>query len=417
MASPQSSSKRQRFVPVLLDVPRGLPGVGGTLGRVLVACAVFGALIALFQRLAPPTGGDLVETKLAYLNAHLDEYDTVFIGSSHVYRSFVPDQFDRLMAESGRPTRSFNFGVQLPNLYEDHYLLRQILARSNGRIRRVFVEYQVAMPQIDPENAFIPRSLYWHDRTATALAVERTLDLAEDVPGGLRFVVKRSDRHSALTKLAELLPDAWRIVLDHVQHYLVRQSMAGRGKDVLKGALGRTSVTPREVAEKRGYLSLEEEVAKLARRGDRENSYTRRRERFLETQPEFRRIVAALESQPVVFGDAEWMNAELFAGPDGELRPIDDLRLVKRLADDAAAAGVELVLVIMPSNTAEREVEATMERELGIPVLILNRPDRYPELYDPALRYDSGHPNEAGARAFTRILAHEMDAALKREKG
>jgi hypothetical protein len=45
--------------------------------------------------------------------------------------------------------------------------------------------------------------------------------------------------------------------------------------------------------------------------------------------------------------------------------------------------------------------------ELGALVLRYNLPERYPALYDPANRWDSGHLSEAGASYFSRVLARD----------
>ncbi|MFT7670535.1 MAG: hypothetical protein ACI8X5_003244 [Planctomycetota bacterium] len=53
---------------------------------------------------------DYFEVKLEYLSTHADDYDAIFVGSSRVHRGFVPDVFEQVMVDSGRPMRILNMG-------------------------------------------------------------------------------------------------------------------------------------------------------------------------------------------------------------------------------------------------------------------------------------------------------------------
>ena len=47
------------------------------------------------RAVAAPAGGSVIGGKVEYWRAHGQEYDTVFLGTSHVLRAFVPAEFDR----------------------------------------------------------------------------------------------------------------------------------------------------------------------------------------------------------------------------------------------------------------------------------------------------------------------------------
>ena len=371
--------------------------LAGAAARVGVAAAAFLVVLMVLRTLAAPGGGGVVGAKLEHYREAAGTYDTVFLGSSHVYRSFVPEVFDAAMAERGAPTRSFNFGVQLPNAYETTYLLREVLARGDGTIERVFCEYMTSTPQIDPQNAFLPRTVYWHDAQATSLAIDRALALSGEVDGGLRFHEEPS--RSVTQYFGRPFPPAWRIGTGHALHFASRGTMVGRGKDVAKGLLGRAHGQTAGVARGAGYLSLEDQQAQLEARGQLVNPYRRRHEHFLETLASYGERVQALRDQAVVFGDEEWMNAEL--------QLVDDIEVVRRMAELCGAVGVELVLVVMPGNSCNRPFEQRLGTELGVPLLRFNLPDEFPRLYEADLRFDSGHPSAEGALEFTRELVRE----------
>jgi len=373
------------------------PSWSGILGRVSVAALAFAGVGLTLRALAAPDGGGVIAAKLEYWRAHAGEYDTVFLGSSHVLRAFVPAEFDPLLSEAGYPSHSFNFGVQAVHLIEARYLLREILERGAGRTRRVFFEYQWLTPQIDPQNAFLPRTIYWHDAENTALAMGRCFTWGRELGDDFRYVESASGRWSILNLAERTLPADLRAAQEHLEHFGMELFQIGRGKDVARGLLGRSSAQSQRYGAGQGYLSLEDELATLVAQGDERNSYLKRRERFLATQARYQEQVATLAREPVTFGDDEWVNAELLR--------VDDLELIRSIAAEVRTRGAEFVLVILPSQSGNRPFEQRLETELGSPVLRFNLPARYPELYAPENRFDSGHLSAAGARAFTRDLA------------
>jgi len=378
------------------------PRVRVALGRVGAALASFALVLAALRAVAAPAGGSVIGGKLEYWRAHASEYDTVFLGSSHVFRACVPAEFDRASAGFALSTHSFNFGVQAVHLLEQRYLLRQILV-ARPELARVFFEYQWLTPQLDPQNAFNPRTVYWHDAETTQLAMERASHWGAELGDAFAFVEAENEAHSVFTVLDRALPPGTRAAEQHAQHWLTNLFFIGRGKDVLRGVLGRQHGQTARYRAQHGYLSLEEDDRQLAagdtQNGDVQNSYRARRERFLADQAGYRRALDELDAAEQSFGDAEWVN--------GELTRVDDFVLIAAIAAETRARGVEFVLVILPSQSANRPFEERLMEELGSLVLRYNLPERYPALYDPANRWDSGHLSEEGARHFSRILARD----------
>ena len=367
--------------------------------RFAIALVAFLVVQAVLRAVASPGGGAVVGSKVEHYTRAADHYDTVFIGTSHVYRSFVPTEFDRLLREEGREATSFNFGIQLPNQVELHYLLRLALAEGKGHLRRVFVQYYGLMPQVDPDQAFIARNVYWHDGEGTVLAIERGWVIDEETPGGIHLAPDSKREHAVLAIIERQLPSRYYLARQHFQHFVKREMLVARGKDVVRGILGRPYAMTGQWRADQGYLSLEEDGARLAAEGNEENFILRRRQAFLDAHDDYLAHVERLRTEDVVWGDQEWMNAEVAR--------FSDLGVYRAMAEDARAAGVELIIVIMPSNSCDRRFEEGMADELGVPLLRYNLPDRYPRFYDPALRYDSGHLTAEGALEFTRVLAEE----------
>lgn len=287
-----------------------------------MAAALFVSVGPGKPAVAAKVGDSVIDCKLEYWRAHATEYDTLVLGSSHVLRAFVPAEFDHLMATAGYATHSFNFGGQAVHLIEQRNLLQRVLKESDGRLRRVFFEYEWPTLKLDAQSAAPPSA---------------SVGPSKDV------------------------------------HDQIARYSAGHG-----------------------YLSLEGEDHCP---GAEENSYRGRRERFLENQERYREGVEALGREPVAFGDRRPVNAAL--------QSADDFDLLLRIAREVEAREVQFVLVILPSQTCNRPLEERLERELGAPLLRYNLPGRYPELYEPAKRYDQEHLSVEGALDFTRLLARD----------
>ena len=407
---PKPARKRRPLGPLDTGRHAPLPGVGG----IVLRCALFvlgmGATLFALRALAAPGGGDLIASKRQVFERRADQVDTLLLGSSHVYRGVVPSQLDDVLGAGGTPARSYNYGIQLPSLIELRFVLREALAESDGRLKRVVLEYMRLVPQIDPQHAFLPRMIYWHDRESALLAAERVSHWSAELGADFAFVERTEtgrDGQEVLRRansttgfLDRALPAPSRARRDHVLHWFSNLAMVGRSEDLARGLLGMDQPLVGWVAPGSGYVSLEAEDRRLRDLGISDNTYSRRNELFRAEPEAYLRRVEALRTEAQVFGDEEWMNSDLVQ--------VDDLEVLRQMHEDCRAAGAGLVVVLMPANSTDRPLEARLEAELGVPVLLYTDPDAHPTLYDPDLRYDSGHFNEAGARAFTDVLGADL---------
>jgi hypothetical protein len=87
---------------------------------------------------------------------------------------------------------------------------------------------------------------------------------------------------------------------------------------------------------------------------------------------------------------------------------------------EAPASHVQLVYVVTPTLgdlTSDAAYPEEVEGPNGlIPIINLARPDLYPELYQRTYWRNAGHVNAAGAAVFTRLLALQLDAWLRRHE-
>jgi hypothetical protein len=92
------------------------------LNAIVGAAAFLGTCIALHAFLPSPNVQE-VGTKMRFFAAHKDEFDTIFVGSSRIYRGVSPSAFDEVMGKAGVPSHTFNFDVNGMHPPERFYVL------------------------------------------------------------------------------------------------------------------------------------------------------------------------------------------------------------------------------------------------------------------------------------------------------
>src|SRR4051812_12025023 len=121
---------------------RNYPHRGHYVRNVAIALIAFAGSCLAIHAIRPFPDIPKLAAKLRYFRTHKDEFDTIFIGSSHVYRGIVPKTFDRVTEEAAVPTHSFNFGLDGMQPPESLYFLDQVLLTKPARLKWVFVELE-----------------------------------------------------------------------------------------------------------------------------------------------------------------------------------------------------------------------------------------------------------------------------------
>jgi hypothetical protein len=329
----------------------------------LATIAALAVLCGLDGRI-PESSADLLGEKLRQYAAVADRVDTVFLGSSRVYRHLDPATFDATFAEHGRQARSFNLGVPDMRMLETLHLAERLLRRAPA-IERLIVEAESDPLFVREENRATQRVRRWHDFGTLRRALPAILDAGASPPE---------------TTIA---------VLDRLELFAWRASLVGRGLDGIDALLDRPArwIEP----EQRGFLSLDAD--RRAPRTERDREGLERRWRELhEAEPDWRRTVARLRR----------------TSPAGEPTDPFELRLFAELEALAARHGVELVFVDSPRP--ERRPNLAHAAEIGIVgrLVRFDDPDRYPDFYALEGRYDRHHLDEEAAKRMTRLLALEL---------
>jgi hypothetical protein len=353
-----------------MEQRRRQPGRGVSAALVLVFAAAFAATCWLLrERLPGGTGLERTETKFEHFAAHRDDFELLFFGSSRTFRGFDPELFDRELAQRGRTTRSFNFGLPGSRAVEVQHLLGRVVALEPRNVRVVLVDPEGLSALPDHRNFRARAVIDWHDLEMTSLVSSFVLE---------------SER------------DPWRkteLLWAHWTSCALNLTNVGRGLGWIDRALGRRPPADfvAETVGRRGdgYSPLGEEGAELGRRGKRFKS--KRVEDYLERLAEF--SAQGVSDQP----------------PSAAA-----IALYRRIERRSRELGALTIFVTQPALYLQDDLIQAHERGEVAHLLRYDSPELYPELYAPENRYDDTHLNEDGAQIFTALLARDVAELLDR---
>jgi len=334
-----------------------------------VALVALWSLLGMFVDRLPgvqlDTGG-YQRSKLVYFEAHRDEFDAVFIGSSQVLRHIHPPTFDEELLLAGHPLTSFNFGLPGMHFAEASHTVDWILDQEPARLKWLFLELRQLDPRLFADNYLTRRQINWHT-PRVLLQMCRT--------------VLRSKREP-LEKLSRLGL--------HLHHFLYNRGHFALGLPVASRLLGNAGDLDPFGARVHGCEFIDVEART-------DPALVKRHEEFLR---ERHTLGDRLEKLSRPSGDAvasPWL-----------MESLEDL--VARIR----AAGVEPVFVISaPTWSAYSRFLDAAERG-ALPVLFAyNDPVRYPRFYAAESLFDFNHMSSGGALLFTKTLARDFLRYLK----
>jgi hypothetical protein len=341
--------------PVL---PARRPGFLGSLRNAVVFLLALAATSAALSAFTPfPYLGNLWR-KYQHLKQHGQDYSLIYLGSSRVFHEFIPREFDTALAAKGYQVRSFNFGQDGMWPPESLYMVRQILKLRPPKLKWVLIDL-MAIKGDALGNETTKRAVYWHDFAHTAIACRHIIEV--DMEG---------QRTSS-----EKLSQCW----THVRLFSQRATGLGRGFEWLEARL---------------KLRSEKKAEKVPDEGHEPGGAGPLKGRML---AQFDRAVRRLKTNPT----PRVIHPVLRDALDG-------------IIEEVRAAGAEPVFVVASSlYGAERFRDWPPER---VTVLRFDDPNAYPDLYDPAHRYDPHHLDRVGAQNFTRHLADQFADVLERNR-
>lgn len=305
-----------------------------------------------------------VSDKLRYFAEHRDEFDTLFIGSSRVYRQIFPRQFDELLAANGVVSRSFNFGVNGMFPPEDAFVCAQIFALHPQKLKRVFIELSLFANPATANNPDSIRNIYWRDTERTARLVGHAFD--SEKPQRFRWQKWRKSYEDWSARSVT--------AAEYLRLFVKRQLNIGSGADWLAGRMN--PVEPKPLTESLG-TNL---------RGDLPLTDSPMRAHDLE---EFRSSFAARQKAP----------AQVLPFSRNADRSLQSMIAAVR------SAGATPILFVSPSVSPQRFYPRDRE---AVPVLDFADIEKFPELYREELWHDIGHLNARGSELYTQRFAERF---------
>jgi hypothetical protein len=301
----------------------------------------------------------MIRDKWAFYQKHKNEYDTLLIGSSRTYRGIMPGLFDRLTAEAGVPTRTFNFGIDGMFPPEDAYVAERMLRNPPKNLRWVFFEVGLFVDHFEGRHPAAVRTIHWHDLERTVLSTRSRL-WPKNKPEKMKHWF-RSEK-GRVPPISDCLLH-WRL-------FFVKTLNLGRGSEFLGD-----------------YF--------LKRHGKGE-AVGPTNDGFLPMAPD--RMLKGEELAAYERDIKKYTNKPARVRP----LPIYGQENLATVADRVHELGAQMIVFISPTTGSRREYP---DEELALPMIDLRMPYEYPELFDPAVRADPSHVNARGAELMTRRIA------------
>lgn len=337
-----------------------------------VAFAFTGIMVTAWDRAQNrPVPIPLLQQKWLEIAQQDAAIDTLFIGSSQIFRSIDAAALDTELRRRGCTSRSYNLGIPSLTIAEMLDLLVRLREGRSHKFRRVVIE----MPPpaaIDPDNLLTPRIRHYMSAGNLGLILQ---DIWSSSDGFLRRA-----KHSIFALGA----------------FAVEWSGTGKLAAVLFPE--KNAITPgvtATLALEQGYLSLEADAsAGIAERGVH----------FQQHRGEYAQI----------------FKAAVTPSPGPKTIPQQRWNLIQNLLRNAAPLSDEIFFLVSPKPQRARIGEAAAleqdwraqqgisEHIAPVTLLNMNHPQRYPALFQIEQWFDGGHLSESGVGLFTTLLAAQL---------
>ena len=335
----------------------------------LIALIAFIVATFLLNQAIPspkvPSNVVFIGPKYDHYQAHKDDYNALFFGSSRVYNHIAPDVFDDSARTAGVSVNSYNFGIPAMRALDSTVLIEDVLSDPPKNLKWVFFETILDKGYEPIPNARTHRSMYWHTWENTGLAA--------------RYILTSEQ---AWTSKVVLLTS-------HLLPTLYRQINVGRlFTQVLPSEF---SAKERAVAEvftgNEGFFPLTEEDAP-------------KRQAFVNDQAGYEAQVNQLTtamSKPI--------SADVSLARNKRM-------LLARVTKAIRKAGAEPIFIEPPSLDKDRDFQIALQNGNIDSLLAYKDPARFPQLYQPSQRYDADHLTESASYEFSQLLAKDFVQAI-----
>lgn len=300
--------------------------------------------------------------KMTALEMQLTEINTLFLGSSMTNGDIDPHLYDSLMANYNQQTKSFNLGLHGLNLLESQYILEKLLTMQFANLKTVFLEVNDYLLFLNSANHRSTRIINYHDLKRTFIVCQAIWQTS--YPIGLKLRLSR-DRLNLFAK------------------HILR---TGELKHIYQSYSLQQKIFPDTLKNYNGY----------AEGGGRNNRFQNRNQFFRthEGQQDYQVRLNGTHKQ-MLKSQKHYRQTQLAA-----------IQILSNIISLCRSRGVNIVLINLPANGEKKFIIKNLElKQIDCPLIEMNVPAEYPELFAPENRFDHNHLNDAGAILATKIIA------------
>lgn len=327
------------------------------------------SLLILKYKFTPYYRGDSVfAIKHEHFFQSKAKYNTVFFGSSRVYRHVDVGLFDEVMNDYKLNT--FNFAAPATFNPEIYFLYSNFLNEiDSGQIKFAFIEMQ-ELNIISNENVHTTKASYWNNYESLNFA--------------LNYLSNSNFQH--VNKLGMYKVFLSSFVYKFYDFDIVSSNLKSRNKTLYK-KIGLD-----------GFYPLDQELQD----NPNDRSIKERWSKFEADTTVIKNRIAEVKTIESKFSDTKLNDYHLF--------------YIKNLIGKSFQKGVHLIFVLPPRLT-ESQYTSLIPLSKSIPVnhkIELYSYAKHPELYQAKNSFDVGHLNSNGAMIFTQKLSKEFAMVLDR---
>lgn len=313
-------------------------------------------------------GDDVLQAKYEFYRQHAAQYNTLFIGSSRIYRHISPQVFDQQSTDIA----SFNLGASSFFYPKTDALLREILADKPANLKYVIFEFDDVRYDPGLVNLHTTPVKYWYTPESTYLLIRSTFHAD--------FSLARKFLYTA-ANLVTLLEKYLNVGLAVDQLTFLNQPPSGE-----------KYVGPQQD----GFYSADQELQEQTPENIMEADLQLRFEEFLSNP---RQLATRLAQSEAAFARYK----------PGAPYNRDHLARLSELISLAEAQNVKLIFLLPPRRGQKYDELLPVFYQLPAQNRIeLANPQRYPELYAVDTSFDVAHLTHEGATIFTRLLAEQF---------
>lgn len=310
---------------------------------------------------------EIISDKLDHLDAHADDYDIVFFGTSHLYRNLNPAMVDDELTSAGLNWRSLNLAIPGMNVLEAEMILDRLEKLAPARLKYVVME--PFFRPLELKNWGTERAMSLHDWPRTTFAMDYVMETSSDSPR-----VRLAGFNEARAHLMSFIGP--KLNLGRVARVLFPDTRHIRQPSFMAPDFDRG-----------GFRPLDEEPA---------SQFLRRYEGFLSQRDRNEQLLAASSADI-------WRRGRL-----SDLRTRHLLEVVERIRE----LGATPVFLVGPAYCFDLEIAAYLTRrdETFQDVKLLNylHGFGFEDVYELEYWFDNKHLNSTGADLFSRQVGRDL---------